>query len=94
MSRKKKTIVEADGTPIEVDADDDAVASRDVMWTLLGETSSAHSEHGVHVADEVVNTVHADVLIERGFAREVDDALPVRSPTATERTEYKPDGDA
>jgi len=44
---------------------------RTVAWTALGEEQRAHSEHGMHVAGEIVETDFADVLIERGFAEEV-----------------------
>lgn len=93
MSKRKKTIVEADGTPHEVEVDD-GIARRKVVWTKLGEDCRAHSEHGVHAEGDVVETEHADIFVERGFALEVGDALPERSPAPTERTEFKPEGDS
>lgn len=40
-----------------------------VVWTEAGEASGAHSEHGKHTAGETVETEHAALLIERGFAK-------------------------
>lgn len=40
-----------------------------VVWTDLGEAKGAHSEHGKHTAGEVVETEHAALLVERGFAK-------------------------
>ncbi len=40
-----------------------------VVWTETGEAAGAHSEHGKHVAGEIVETEHAAALIERGFAK-------------------------
>ena len=39
-----------------------------VRWTQEGEDRGAFSEHGRHVAGEIVDTEHAAILIERGFA--------------------------
>ena len=39
-----------------------------VKWTQAGADKGAHSEHGTHKAGEIVETEHAAVLIERGFA--------------------------
>ena len=33
-----------------------------------GADKGAHSEHGTHKAGEIVETEHAAILIERGFA--------------------------
>jgi hypothetical protein len=40
-----------------------------VLWTEKGEAAGAHSEHGKHAAGDVVETDHAALLIERGFAK-------------------------
>lgn len=40
-----------------------------VVWTEQGEARGAHSEHGKHVAGEVVETEHAAQLVELGFAK-------------------------
>lgn len=47
----------------------DAPELRKVVWTEDGERRGAHSEHGTHKAGEIVETAHADLLIERGFAK-------------------------
>lgn len=79
MTRKKKVIQEADGTPVEIDEDVEdieAVTSelprkRVVEWTEKGEKAGAFSEHGQHVAGEHVETDSADLLIEYGFAKDL-----------------------
>lgn len=45
------------------------VTTKTVIWTDKGEKDGAHSEHGKHVAGEKVETEHAALLIERGFAK-------------------------
>lgn len=42
-----------------------------VVWTAEGEARGAHSEHGKHKAGDVIETEHAALLIERGFAEAV-----------------------
>lgn len=42
-----------------------------VEWTAQGEDRGAWSEHGQHMAGEIVETDHADVLIKAGFAKAV-----------------------
>lgn len=40
-----------------------------VIWTEEGQNSFAQSEHGQHKAGDEVETEHAEMLIERGFAK-------------------------
>lgn len=40
-----------------------------MIWTARGAERNAWSEHGKHKAGERVLTIHADLLIERGFAK-------------------------
>ncbi len=47
--------------------------ARKVVWTGMGELRGAHSEHGLHYADDEVMTEHADALIKAGFAREANE---------------------
>lgn len=81
MTRRKKIISDVDGTPVETDEDlpleevpavEPKAAKRLVVWTPKGEELGAWSEHGMHKAGDLVETDLADVLIERGFAREAD----------------------
>lgn len=81
MSRKKKIIHDIDGTPIETDEDvvDETPepepakpAKRSVIWTKAGEDAGVFSEHGQHSEGDVVETDHADLLIERGYAKEAE----------------------
>lgn len=75
MSRKKKIIIEADGTPVETDEIDQTAGPDEptanlvpVYWTKHGEERGAFSEHGSHKAGEKVMTAYAHQLCEAGFA--------------------------
>ena len=47
--------------------------ARKVKWTKTGAERGAFSEHGKHEEGEVVETVHADLLIQNGFATEASE---------------------
>lgn len=75
MSRKRKVVIDKDGTPVETDEIiDDGVTveptSNDVLvyWTKLGEERGAFSEHGAHQAGDKVMTAYAPQLVKAGFA--------------------------
>lgn len=44
--------------------------ARKVKWTKTGADRGAFSEHGKHEEGEIVETVHADLLIQNGFAED------------------------
>lgn len=48
-----------------------ASKTRKVRWTAKGEQKRAWSEHGTHIAGEIVETNDAKLLIERGFAEAI-----------------------
>lgn len=64
--------VETDPVEVVV-APEKPTSARKVIWTATGELKGAFSEHGQHLADEEVMTVHADSLIRAGFAREASE---------------------
>lgn len=81
MTRRKRIERDNDGTPIETDEDlpleetlavDPKTSKRVVIWTPKGEEMGAWSEQGMHTAGDRVETDHADVLVERGFATEAE----------------------
>lgn len=62
---------EEDSTP-HIDEEPLPVSGRKVRWTLKGEQAGAFSEHGQHIEGEEVTSVHADKLVEMGFAEETN----------------------
>lgn len=70
MTEKKTARRKKAADPVQEPAQAPVSDKRTVQWTALGEERRAHSEHGMHVAGEIVETEYADILIERGFAEE------------------------
>lgn len=62
MSRRRRQDVPA--------SSEGSSGARSVIWTQKGEEDFAFSEHGKHKAGETVMTIYADVMVERGFAKE------------------------
>ena len=60
-----------DGTP-RLDVEPLPVPGRKVRWTKKGEADGAFSEHGQHFDGEEVVTIHADKIVELGFAEEIE----------------------
>lgn len=75
MSRKKRVVLEADGTPVETDellpdSGPEVPTSNEVpvYWTKAGAERGVFSEHGSHREGERVLTAYAQQLIDVGAA--------------------------